>query len=280
MKRKVLGKGLGALIPRGDEKKIGGEEIPLTMIRESSLQPRKDFNPDSLKDLERSIREKGVIQPVVVRRVATGYELIAGERRLRAARLAGLLQIPAVVRNSTEEEAFELALIENVQREDLNPMEIAEAYSTLAKEYGLSQEEIAQKVGKERSTVSNFIRLLRLPLKVTQAIREEKISLGHAKVLLGMKNEEGMERLFSAMIEKEISVREAERLSRSFINKTKNTHKTRMLKVDPNLRNLLDSLERKLGSRVRIRGTGTRGVIEIPYGSARELEGIIQRIKG
>ncbi len=280
MKRKVLGKGLEALIPRGEEKQRGGEEIPLNQIRENSLQPRKDFDPESLKELEQSIREKGVIQPIVVRKVATGYELIAGERRLRAARLAGLEQIPAVVRNSSEMEALELALIENVQREDLNPMEIAEAYSTLAKEYGFSQEEIAQKVGKDRSTVANFIRLLRLPGKVTKAIREEKISPGHAKVLLGMKNAEAMERVFSSMMEKEISVRDAEKLSRSIINRRKKSSKSRKLNYNNEFQNLLDSLERKLGSRVKIRGTDARGVIEISYGSPGELEGIIRRIKG
>ncbi len=279
MKRKVLGKGLDALIPRGEDKR-GGEEIPLGKIRENPKQPRRDFNPASLRELVESVREKGVLQPILVRKVATGYELIAGERRLRAAKEAGLEKIPVLVRNISEQEALEWAIIENVQREDLNPMEIAEGLFVLAKDHLLSQEEISRRVGKDRSTVANFLRLTRLPSNVKQAIREEKISMGHAKVLMGLLKTKELDLLFVKIVDENLSVREAEKLSRIIISKKGKGRIVKKKFISPDMKHFLEMLQRKIGTRVGIRGTSKKGVLEIHYSSQEELDRIVDRIKG
>jgi ParB family chromosome partitioning protein len=278
MKRKVLGKGLDALIPRGEDKR-GGEEIPLGKIRENPRQPRRDFNPASLRELVESVREKGVLQPILVRKVATGYELIAGERRLRAAKEAGLEKIPVLVRNISEQEALEWAIIENVQREDLNPMEVAEGFFVLAKDHLLSQEEISRKVGKDRSTVANFLRLTRLPSNVKQAIREEKISMGHAKVLMGLLKTKELDFLFERIVDENLSVREAEKLSRIIISKIGKGRIVKKKLIPSHMKHFLEMLQRKIGTRVGIRGTSKKGVLEIHYSSQEELDRIVDRIK-
>jgi ParB family chromosome partitioning protein len=280
MKKKVLGKGLEALIPRGLEGKRDYDMIPLTHIRQNPNQPRKQFKPETLKELVHSIKEKGVIQPILIRKVAAGFELIAGERRLRAAREAGLERIPAVVRNITEAEALEMAIIENVQREDLNPMEVAEAYAALGNDFGLSQEEIARKVGKERSTVANYMRLLKLPLEIRKGIVGEKISMGHAKALLTVSPEPLMRELYRRIVEKDLSVRQVEDLSREITKNRKKAFKKKKVEVPIEVRELILELQRKLGTRVKMRGTVHRGVIEIQYANVDQLDGIVKKIKG
>lgn len=280
MKKKVLGKGLEALIPRGQEGKREYEMIPLAKIRQNPNQPRKQFKPETLEELVHSIKEKGVLQPILIRKVAAGYELVAGERRLRAARGAGLERIPAVVRNITEAEALEVAIIENVQREDLNPMEVAEAFAALGNDFGLSQEDIARKVGKERSTVANYVRLLKLPREIRKGIIEEKISMGHAKALLAIPSEPLMRGAYRKIVEKNLSVRQAETLSVNISKSKRKSFKRKGKDLPVEVRDLLVELQKRLGTRVKMRGTLHRGVIEVYYGSVDQLDGIIKKIKG
>lgn len=280
MKKKVLGKGLEALIPRAQEARREYDMVPLDQIRQNPNQPRKNFKPGTLAELVHSIKEKGVIQPILIRKVAAGYELVAGERRLRAAREAGLETIPAVVRNITEGEALEMAIIENVQREDLNPIEVAEAFAALGNDFGLSQEEIAAKVGKERPTVANYLRLLKLPREIREGIVEEKISMGHAKAILTVSPEPLMQEAYRKIVARSLSVRQAEILSRTIMRNRKKELKSKENLMPIEVRDLLVDLQKRLGARVKMRGTIRRGVIEIHYASMDQLDGIINKIKG
>ncbi len=280
MKKKVLGKGLEALIPRAQEARREYDMVPLDQIRQNPNQPRKNFKPGTLAELVHSIKEKGVIQPILIRKVAAGYELVAGERRLRAAREAGLETIPAVVRNITEGEALEMAIIENVQREDLNPIEVAEAFAALGNDFGLSQEEIAAKVGKERPTVANYLRLLKLPREIREGIVEEKISMGHAKAILTVSPEPLMQEAYRKIVARSLSVRQAEILSRTIMRNRKIELKNKENIIPVEVRDLLVDLQKRLGARVKMRGTIRRGVIEIHYASMDQLDGIINKIKG
>ena len=220
MQKQALGKGLGALIPDlsslGDKerKALGISEIELDKIIPNEYQPRKVFDDEKLKELAASIREQGVIQPIIVHRGAGGgYQLIAGERRWRAARLAGLKTVPALVKEATKRELMEMALIENIQREDLNALEAAEAYKRLQDEFKLTQEDLARRVGKERSTVTNFLRLLSLPKEVKQDLASGSLSMGHAKALLSLERARDQIAAASAIVKKGLSVREAETLA-------------------------------------------------------------------
>ncbi len=280
MKKKVLGKGLEALIPRAQEARREYDMVPLDQIRQNPNQPRKNFKPGTLAELVHSIKEKGVIQPILIRKVAAGYELVAGERRLRAAREAGLETIPAVVRNITEGEALEMAIIENVQREDLNPIEVAEAFAALGNDFGLSQEEIAAKVGKERPTVANYLRLLKLPREIREGIVEEKISMGHAKAILTVSPEPLMQEAYRKIVARSLSVRQAEILSRTIMRNRKIELKNKENIIPVEVRDLLVDLQKRLGARVKMRGTIRRGVIEIHYASMDQLDGIVNKIKG
>ncbi len=279
-RRKALGKGLDAIIPRGESQRDGLVRIPIEEIRANPNQPRKRFDEAGLAELADSIREKGVIQPLVVRKVAAGYELIAGERRLRAARLAGLETVPAVVKNITETEALELALIENIQREDLNPLEIAEAYSLLIDEFGLSQDEVARRVGKERSTVANYLRLLKLPADIKQALADGTITMGHAKAILSLTSHEDMLLLFGKIVDKALSVRDAEKLSRMIIDKGSAPHsRERRASLPVEVESIVGEVQRRLGARVRLKGSLSKGVLEIRYTSEEELDAILRRLK-
>lgn len=281
MKKKVLGKGLEALIPRSHEGRREYETIALANIRQNPNQPRKKFESGALGELVHSIKAKGVIQPILVRKVATGYELIAGERRLRAAREAGLEMIPAVVKNATEGEALEMAIIENVQREDLNPMEVAEAYAALQNEFGLSQEEIAKKVGKERSTVANYMRLLKLPREIREGMVKERITMGHAKALLSLPSDALMREFYRTIVGRSLSVRQAETISRSLINKKGiSLEKKEKNHIPVEVKDLLLGLQKMLGARVALRGSVNKGILEIHYASQDELDGIVRKIKG
>lgn len=280
MKKKVLGKGLEALIPRSPEGRRDYDMVPLSQIRQNPNQPRKQFKPETLNELILSIKEKGVLQPILIRKVASGFELVAGERRLRAARDAGLETIPAVVRNITEAEALEMAIIENVQREDLNPIEVAEAYTTLGTDFGLSQEEIARRVGKERPTVANYMRLLKLPLEIRKSIVEETITMGHAKALLTIQPEPLMRAAYRRIVSKNLSVRQAEELARKITEKRDKSTKIKEDNLSPDMRELIGQLQRILGTRVRLRGTEKRGVLEIHYSTMEQLDGIVNKMRG
>lgn len=284
--KKGLGRGLSALIPTKQTSPVirpeGTERfLKITDIKPNRFQPRRPIREENLRELCDSIKEKGVIEPVIVRRHPQGgYELIAGERRLRASQKLGLASIPAIVRQATDQEALEIALIENIQREDLNPLEEARGYQRLAREFSLSQEQLAQKVGKDRSTVANSLRLLTLPQEVQALIEDGKLSAGHARAVLMAEGAGKQMALAKQIVQKGLSVREAEELARSAKNKTMSGPRERPPKnLDQNLLNIQSELQRALGTRVRIMPQGkSRGRIEIEYYSASDIERIMQKL--
>jgi ParB family chromosome partitioning protein len=251
----------------------GSSEAPIESIRPNPYQPRDAFDQESLAELAASIREQGLLQPLIVRRAGEGFELIAGERRFRAAMMAGLERVPVTVRDANDRESLELALIENLQREDLNPIEEARAYQRLMEEFSLGQEEIARRVGKNRSTVSNAIRLLQLPPDVRARVESGALSAGHARSLLGLVSGEEQAEAADRVIRERLSVREVERLVR------KRTRPISPAPVDPDRRALETDLSRELGTRVRlVPGKNGAGRIEIEYYSAAELDGLLARL--
>jgi ParB family transcriptional regulator, chromosome partitioning protein len=281
MQKKALGRGLETLIPIGrpaaareDGQDI--REIPLSQISPNPYQPRRLFDDSTLRELADSVRTKGVIQPVLVRRLGDGqFELIAGERRLRAARLAGLQKIPSIVRPATDTESIEIALIENLQRKDLNPIEEAKAYHRLMKEFGLTQEELSARLGKERSSIANTARLLSLPAEVQAWVEEERLSLGHAKVLLGIEDETQQIRLGRQAVKERLSVRDLERLLMK-APRAGSRHSGR--KVRPSA--LEDQLTRRLGTKVRLIEGKIGGKIVVEYYSAAELDRLVDLLLG
>ena len=272
VKKKVLGRGLSALLapppsaPEPTESSV--LQVPLEKIRAGSLQPRKSFPPEAFSELVASVREKGVLQPVLLRPTQDGYELVAGERRFRAAESAGLSQIPALVRKLSDREALEVALVENVQRSDLNAIELAEGYHRLQHDFSLSQEQIAERVGKDRATVANTLRLLRLPAPVRQAVVDGSLSAGHARALLSGPPEHVLS-VFEAVQRRGLSVRETERLCTREVRK-KPSRKTAQGNL--HLKALEEELTRRGGTRVRLRGTVKKGRIEVFYFSSEELD--------
>ena len=276
MKKKVLGRGLSALLPGAAEREPDFLRIPVSEIRGSGQQPRRSFSPEELRDLVESIREKGVLQPVIVRPTAAGYELVAGERRLRAAQAAGVGTIPAIVKKFSDRESLEAALVENVQRADLNAIELAEAYHRLAVEFSLSHEEIARRVGKDRVTVANTVRLLKLPAAVKQAVVDGRLSAGHARALLSAPAGRLLA-IFEAALRKGLSVREVERLCQEGERKATPRKPHRH---DPHLKDLEDRLSRRGGTRVRIRGTPKKGRFEVSYFSEGEFERLCDLLFG
>jgi len=287
MSRKVLGKGIDALLG-GDlhAESSSVAEVPLADLRPNPEQPRHDFKESALRELADSIREKGVLQPVLAEvDDRGGYVIVAGERRVRAARLAGLERIPAVVRRFTAQEKLEIALIENVQREDLSPIEEAHAYRRLMEMAGLSQEQIAQKVGKDRSTVANTIRLLKLPEDAQSALDEGTISPGHARALLMLADAADQQILLHRIVDKGISVREAEKMAGAQTRGKKGARTEGRSALDvnrragPDIRALEEKLIEKLGTKVEVRGSSSKGKIQISYFSADDLERILQILK-
>jgi len=276
VKKKVLGRGLSALLTSttpstaapGAGRDPGFLQIPLEKIRAGSLQPRRTFSPEPLEELVASIREKGILQPVLVRPTPDGYELVAGERRFRAAESAGLSTIPAVVRKLTDREALEAALVENVQRTDLNAIELAEGYQRLAHDFSLSQEQVAERVGKDRVTVANTVRLLRLPSPVRQAVVDGRLTAGHARALLSAPPEHAPA-ICETVIRRGLSVRETERLCGAAV---KRTTARRPAPPDAHRKSLEEELSRRGGTRVRLRGTLKKGRVEISYFSPEELD--------
>lgn len=265
-KRPALGKGIGALLTSAAQE--GGKKYfscPVEELKPHSKQPRKTFADDKMAELVASIKEKGVIQPLVVRQQGENYQIIAGERRWRAAQKAGLDRVPVVIQDVSEDWALEIALIENIQREDLNPLEEAEAYKYLMDSFDLLQEDVAKRVGKNRSTVTNSLRLLRLPEDVKQQVSENRLSMGHARALLSLEQEEDMLEASAEVIRKKLSVRETEKLVKKIKNFEKSKPKPINDPVDPNQLALVNSLQEQLGTQVRLLPKGKGGKLEISY---------------
>jgi ParB family chromosome partitioning protein len=274
MVNKALGKGLSALIPpkeieSGREEKI--IQIPTSQIKASKYQPRVEFNEARLKDLVSSIKEKGVVQPVLVRRSPDGYELIAGERRLRAVKALGIERMPAIVRDVGDADLLELSLIENIQREELNPMEEARAFQRFITDFKFTQERIAQVLGKDRSTITNTIRLLSLPKKIQDHLSKEMISAGHARAILSLPTEDEQLRVCNLVVKKGLSVRETEIL---VLRRSAGRRKAGK-GTDAAILDLEARLQAALGTRVRIFHGKKRGRIQIEYYSADDLNRLL-----
>ncbi len=278
-KRSGLGKGLDALIP-GSESGVGGaqvRQVDVDRIIPNPRQPREHFDPEKLAELAASIREHGIIQPLVVTPGPEGqYILIAGERRLQAARQAGLRRVPVIERETTDQQRLELALIENVQRADLNPLEEAEAYRHLAEEFGLSHEQIAQRVGKSRTAVTNTLRLLQAARKVREAVLHGQISEGHARALLGLPSEAAQEAALQTVLREGLSVRQTEALVRKLSGQR--TGRKPRRQPSPDLQALEERLQAALGTRVTLRHGRKGGSLTIHYYSEEELEALLARL--
>jgi len=275
-KRPALGRGIGALLDSAARE--GGRKYfhcPIEELRPHKEQPRKSFDQGKMTDLVASIREKGIIQPLVVRRVDDHYQIIAGERRWRAAQKAGLLEIPVVIQDVSEDWAFELALIENIQREDLNPIEEAEAFSRLIGEFDLSQEEVAKRVGKDRSTIANALRLLKLPAPIRQDVLDQRLTMGHARALLPLEDEKKIMQVRNQVVSRRLSVRACEEL----VKKTKTAAKRvpgTDARPDPELAHLSRKMQQVLGTQVTILPKKQGGKIEISYYSAQDLDRLLE----
>jgi ParB family chromosome partitioning protein len=282
MARKALGKGLEALFPTYQEK-VNEEihEVPISDIFPNRQQPRQNFDDQKLLELCSSIKSHGVIQPIFLKRHVHGYEIVAGERRWRAAKMAGLTKIPAIIRDVSEDKKLEIALIENIQREDLNPIEEGQAYKLLMEQFEYTQQDLADKIGKDRSTVANAIRLLKLPNRIKEFIAEQKLSMGHARAILGIESDEDKLSLSERIIKKGLSVRDTEslirRLSREKEKEAKET--SDQLEKGSAIPVLEETLSRTLKTRVRLFHKGGKGRIEIRFFSEDEFERILELLR-
>lgn len=274
--RHGLGKGLSALLGpttlTTEAAGLGVTEIPVSAIGPNPQQPRKDFNDNGLKDLAASLRQSGLLQPVVVRRSGSGYQLVVGERRWRAAKLAGMERIPAIIREVGDAESLELALVENLLREDLNPMEEAQAYQRLLAEFGWTQEELAERVGKDRSSVANCLRLLRLPDLIQADLRAGRLTMGHARALLSLATATGQLRLREEILAHSWSVRTTE----EGVQRKRSQLPRRTGRRSAELGAIEDALRERLATRVRVVGNERRGRIEISYTSREELDRLVE----
>ncbi len=285
MKRGGLGRGLSALIPGAVEEGGGLLEVPVDAVAPNPRQPRVTFEDGSLEALALSIREVGVLQPIVVRQVGGGYELIAGERRLRAARRAGLATVPAVVRESDDADSLREALIENIHREDLNPVELAEAFRELLDELGLKQETLAERLGVSRSHIANTIRLLQLPADVQQLLAERRIQAGHGRALLSLGDGQMQSSLALRAAAEDLSVREVEEIVRRFLEQPAREHAPAAAEANVSaeggaLAEVEEILSEQLATRVTIQMGKKRGRIVVEFGSADDLERIVSEIVG
>jgi ParB family chromosome partitioning protein len=282
MQKQALGKGLGALIPDlsalddKERKALGILEIELDKIVPNEYQPRKVFDSERLKELADTIKVHGVIQPIIVHRIGSNYGLIAGERRWRAARVAGLKTIPAFVRDASKRELIEQALIENIQREDLNPLESADAYKQLQDEYKLTQEDLAKRVGKERSTITNFLRLLGLPKEIKQHLASGALNMGHAKAVLSLERHRDQLLAAGRIVKNGLSVREAEMLAARL--KHPAGEKKKKAAENTEYKTVEERLRKSLGTKVNIEAKARGGRIVIQYYSAEELDRILEKI--
>jgi len=275
-KRKALGKGLSALIPDADRLDEAGDQFfqcPVEAITPNPYQPRQDFLESELENMAATVREKGIITPLLVSKTEEGYQLIAGERRWRAAQKAGLRRVPVVVREITPTEQLELALIENIHRKDLNPIEEAMAYGRLLEETGATQESLAKNLGRDRSSIANLLRLLKLPRSIQQDVIDRRLSMGHARVLAGLNTEKEQRALRETIVEKELSVRQAEALARK--RKAPRPAKRKGDDEDYYFQSLADRLKRSLGTKVEVTRRGKQGRIVVYYYSDDELDRLL-----
>jgi ParB family transcriptional regulator, chromosome partitioning protein len=270
MTRKALGRGLSALLHEVETTTAGLQQVPVDLIVPNPFQPRSTFPEDTIRELADSIRSSGLLQPILLRRVDGKYQVVAGERRLRAAKLAGLQAVPAVVRDLGDRESLELAVTENVMREDLNPIEVARAYSSLQERFQLGHDEIAARIGINRSTVSNTLRLLRLPQQLQDMVAKGDVSAGHARALLGLESADRQNELARLITKRGLSVRQVESIVANAQGATE--VQKAAAQVDPNRRAAALEMERALGTRVRIIGSEKRGRIEISYFSGEDLQ--------
>ena len=283
-----LGRGLGALLAEkqmeeNDAQSIEMYELSVDGIETNPYQPRTSFDSDALNELKESIQVQGIIQPITVRRIGNKYQLISGERRLQASKLAGLTQIPAYIREATDQQMLEMGLIENIQRENLNPMEVALAYQRLLKECNIKQDELGSRVGKDRTTVNNYLRLLNLPQIIQTGLAEKKLSMGHARALLGIENEEVLLNTYKEIIQKEYSVRKVEDLVRQ-INVGAKPKKSSEVSVNKSSKIVLEDLQLRLSALFSkkvavVADAKSKGEIKIPFGTKEELEEIIGKLK-
>jgi ParB family chromosome partitioning protein len=282
-KRPALGRGLSALIPDAPVAGSPAErslEIDTDLLRPNRYQPRTQMDEERIEELSRSIRSNGIIQPIVVRRADQGYEIVAGERRWRAAQRAGLMKVPVVVREIPEERLLAVALIENIQREDLNPIEEASAYRRLTDEFQLTQDQIADAVGKDRSSIANYVRLLRLPQEVRASVAASAISMGHARALLSLPDEASQLRFGREIVARNLSVREVEALVRKATLDDEKAGRREEKKPDANTRAAEDQLRLALGTRVRINRRRKGGRIEIEFINEDELQRLYEKLTG
>lgn len=279
MKKKALGKGLQAFMPEeyGILKDERYAEIEIEKLKPNPLQPRLKFSQESIDELAHSIEESGVLQPLIVVPEGDHYLIIVGERRWRAAQKTGLKKIPAVIRSMPKIQQLETSLVENLQREDLNPLEIALAYQKLMQELNYTQQEIAEKVGKDRASVANYLRLLKLPKEIQDNLAENKISMGHARALIALEDPQLQISLARQTIQNKLSVRDVERLIHS-LKRTSSGQKSAI--PDPDLMALQEEFTRLLGTKISISGNQSRGVIRIHYFSMDDLNRIYEKIKG
>lgn len=290
VKRTGLGKGLDSMIPpkvvketmkemKSSESETGERILKINEVEPNKKQPRKFFNEEALKELSDSIKQHGIVQPLVVAKQKDYYEIIAGERRWRAAKMAGLKEVPVVVKDYSPQEVMEIALIENIQREDLNPVEEAKAYQNLIKEYNLKQEEVAERVSKSRSAITNSLRLLKLEDQILDMLIEEEISSGHARTLLALDDSGQQLMVAEKIVKDQLSVRDTEKLVKSINQPVKKVPK-KELKNDFVYRDMEEKLKQKIGTKVKInRKSENKGKIEIEYYSQDELEKIVAYFK-
>jgi len=282
-KRMALGKGLAALIPEVEQ----GATRTLLMcgieeIMPTHSQPRKRFDESKLQELAESIKRNGILEPLLVRKVEQGYEIIVGERRWRAAQKAGLKEVPVLVKEVEGREALEISLIENLQRENLNPIEEAEGYRRLIEEFGINQEEVGTRVGKDRTTVANTLRLLKLPPEVIDQLIQNHITPGHARTILSLETKEKQKEFCKVIIQKGLSVREAESLAKRWAGRPKSgaASQARKRELTSQLNALQDTLRQRLATKVQIIPKGKKGKIEIEYYSFEDLDRIVEAIVG
>lgn len=281
-KKLALGRGFDALIPNigtVEAQFKGYRQCEISLIRPNRYQPRIRFRKEEMEELCRSVEAHGILQPLLVRKADAGFELIAGERRLRAAKMAGMSEVPVVVKDISEAEVIEISIIENIQREDLNPMEEADAYYRLLDEFKLTQEQVAKRVGKSRPAVANFLRLRQLPAKIKESIRQQELSMGHARALLGADTPAQQTAAWRSVVARRLSVRETEALISRLKSRVGKSGKKPPTSEDLYFVDLSEELSRNFGTRVRIKKRGRKGRVEIEFYSDEDLDRLIGLLK-
>ncbi len=281
-KKLVLGRGLGALIPEieeADERPQDFFYCDIELIRPNRFQPRIQFPKDELDELCQSIKAQGILQPLLIRKEDDGYQLIAGERRLRAAKKAGLAQVPVVIKRISDSKLLELSIIENIQRANLNPIEESEAYHRLIIEFNLTQDQAATRVGKSRSAIANFLRLRQLPEQIKTSILDASLTMGHARALLGVENSAQQLAAWRVVVKKGLSVRETEDLIRSLKEEKKKPKAAKNSSEDRYMMSLAEDLSRHFGTKIMIKKRGQRGKVEIEFYSNDDLDRLINRLR-